>query len=59
MASINQRCLLIFGFLLLAQVTIFAILVHGEEDYYRTLGVAKTATSQQIKQAYKKLALQW
>lgn len=29
------------------------------KDYYAVLGLAKDATPDQIKQAYKKLALKW
>merc|ERR1712048_1300256 len=29
------------------------------KDYYQTLGVDKKATSQQIKKAYRKLAMKW
>mmetsp|Transcript_126520 Transcript_126520/g.366254 ORF Transcript_126520/g.366254 Transcript_126520/m.366254 type:complete len:486 (+) Transcript_126520:137-1594(+) len=31
----------------------------GDEDYYKILGVAKTAAPKKIKSAYRKLALKW
>lgn len=30
-----------------------------KEDYYATLGIQKTATDDEIKKAYRKLALKW
>ncbi|HXW77256.1 MAG TPA: DnaJ domain-containing protein, partial [Candidatus Eremiobacteraceae bacterium] len=29
------------------------------KDYYKTLGVAKSATAKEIKSAYRKLAREW
>ena len=31
----------------------------AEEDYYKVLGVEKTASEQEIKKAYRKLALKY
>jgi preprotein translocase subunit Sec63 len=31
----------------------------GGSDYYRTLGVPRSADTKKIKKAYRKLALQW
>ena len=30
-----------------------------KEDYYKTLGVPKSATETDVKKAYRKLALKW
>ena len=31
----------------------------GKRDYYKILGVKRSATKKQISKAYKKLALEW
>ena len=41
---------------------IILLLMHNgvtEEDLYKILGVRKSASSQEIKKAYKKLAKEW
>lgn len=38
-------------------ITSLAVLVCTDEDYYKLLGLTKSATNRQIRQAFKKLAL--
>ena len=35
------------------------LLVHSGKDYYKILGVKKTAKEKDLKKAYRKLALKW
>lgn len=36
-----------------------ALKMSKRKDYYKILGISKTASASEIKRAYKKLALQW
>lgn len=36
-----------------------ALKISKRKDYYKILGISKTASAADIKRAYKKLALQW
>ena len=46
----------LFGLYLLL---VLAALVVAEEDYYKILGVKRSATEQEIKKSFKKLAIKY
>lgn len=46
-------------FLLLLLLGALLALAHAAQDYYKILGVPRTADEKQLKKAYRKLALKW
>ena len=52
-----MKVILLLCFLLLHWATLVA--TDGSKDYYKILGVKKTAKEKDIKKAYKKQAIKW
>ena len=53
----TQILTLLFVYLLLFQIS--SILVLAGNDYYKLLGISKTASEREIKKAFRKLAKQY
>jgi len=45
--------------LLVCMLLLFAATILAEEDYYQVLGLKRNATPEQIKKAFKKLAIKF
>lgn len=43
--------------LFLFTLTWLAVTIHSDEDYYKLLGISREASTREIRQAFKKLAL--